>query len=293
LKRSFSVVALFVLACALVHAQDPVQLDPKTAAQHVLDHPQADYPPIAAAAHVYGTVVVTVTIDPTGHISSAQAVSGPPMLQQAAADAVARYTYTPFQIEGKLATVSTQISVNFGAHSQPHVPQGLGKFLQAMKTCQEQINKPAKPADQVKACGQAAQLADMLPDDAPMFDRVAAYVQYATALIHDGKAADALSVGNKAIAMARKPPESQWRLAAAYEVTGEASGVAGNLPAANQYLTQAEDCNTGELQLPISPLLKQHLSLVMKGLFQFHAQVLTAMGNQKEAALKLSQAAKL
>jgi TonB family protein len=293
----FSVAVLFLLACVLVKAQTPVQVDPKTASQHLLEHllehPQADYPPIAYAAHVYGTVVIAVTIDQTGHIWSARVVSGPAMLQQAALDAIERYTYTPFQADGKPVSVDSQISVNFGVNSQPHVPKGLGNFLQDLKSCEQQIDKPGKPADQVKTCGHAAQLADGLPDDAPFRDRITAYVQYATALIRDGKAADAVPVGNKAIAMSKQLPEILRGLCASYEVTGEASAVAGNLTAADEYLTQAEDCESSELQLSTTPPLKQHDSQVMKGLLQFHAKVLTAMGNHTAAEEKLNQAAKL
>jgi hypothetical protein len=182
--------------------------------------------------------------------------------------------------------------VNFGVNSQPHVPKGLGNFLQALKSCEQQINKPGKPADQVKTCGHAAQLADGFPDNAPVRDRITAYVQYASALIRDGKAADGVPVGNKAIAMS-KQPETLLTLCASYEVTGEASALSGNLKAADQYLSQAEECQSRELQLPTTPPLKQHDSQVMKGLLQFHAKVLTAMGNHKAAEEKVNQAAKL
>jgi hypothetical protein len=136
-------------------------------------------------------------------------------------------------------------------------------------------------------------LADKLPGDAPTFDPITAHVQYATALIRDGRAADAVVVGNKAIAMS-KQPETLLTLCASYEVTGEASAISGNLPEADQYLTQAEDCQSRKLQEPAAtPPLKQHDSQVMKSLLQFHAKVLTAMGKPTEATEKLNQAAKL
>jgi hypothetical protein len=70
MKRIFSVAVLFLFACALIHAQTPVQVDQKTQSEHLLNHPQADFPPIAYAAHVYGTVVIAVTIDGSHLVSS-------------------------------------------------------------------------------------------------------------------------------------------------------------------------------------------------------------------------------
>lgn len=293
MKRICSVVILFLLASILVRAQAPLQVDAKTLSEHILNHPQADFPPIAGAAHVYGTVVIAVTIDSTGRVSSMRLVSGPPMLQQAALDAVERYTYTPFQTDGKPVPVNSQVSVDFGANSQPHVAKGLGNFLQSLKSCEAQISKPGKPSDQAKTCSHAAQLADGLPDDAPLRERLIAYVQYATALIHNGNAADAVLVGNKAIEMSKQLADVFPALCATYEVTGEASAVAGNSAGADQYLTQAEECETRELQLPSNPSLKQHDSQVMKELLQFHAKVLATMGNHTAADEKLNQAAKL
>jgi TonB family protein len=292
MKRIFSVAVLSLLACSLVRAQAPVRLDSSMTPPHVLNHPQADFPPIAYAARAYGTVVIEVTIDQAGHVSSVRVVSGPPMLQQAALDAVRRYTFAPAMLHGKPLAVKMDIKIDFTVNSQPHVAEGWGKFQQALKKCQEQMKKPGTPSNQVDACGHAAQLADTLPDDAPTFQPITAYVQYATALIRDGNAADAVPVGNKAIAMS-KLPETLLTLCPSYEVTGEASALAGNLPAADQYLAQAEECESRELQLPTTLPLKQHDSQVMKALLQFHAKVLAAMGNHTAAEEKLNQAAKL
>jgi hypothetical protein len=39
MKRIFSVAVLFLFACALIHAQTPVQVDQKTQSEHLLNHP--------------------------------------------------------------------------------------------------------------------------------------------------------------------------------------------------------------------------------------------------------------
>lgn len=71
------------------------------------------YPPIAIASHTHGTVVVTATIDKSGRIVGAQAISGPPMLRGAAVDAVRMARYRPYLLNGEPTEVDTTISVNF------------------------------------------------------------------------------------------------------------------------------------------------------------------------------------
>jgi periplasmic protein TonB len=71
------------------------------------------YPPIARAAHVQGTVVVTATIDKQGRIVGAQVLSGPDMLRNAAIDAIRVARYKPYLLNDEPTDVITTISVNF------------------------------------------------------------------------------------------------------------------------------------------------------------------------------------
>ena len=71
------------------------------------------YPEIAKMARVSGTVVVTATIDKSGRIVGLQVLSGPAMLQKAAADAVRDARYRPYLLNGQPVEVTTTFSVNF------------------------------------------------------------------------------------------------------------------------------------------------------------------------------------
>ena len=71
------------------------------------------YPAIAKAAHVEGTVIVEAIISPAGRIESARVISGPPMLQRAAIDAIQAARYKPYRLNGEATTVETTITVNF------------------------------------------------------------------------------------------------------------------------------------------------------------------------------------
>ena len=72
-----------------------------------------EYPAIARTARVRGTVVIAAIISRTGAVENAQVVSGPPMLQPAALDAVRQARYRPFLLNGKPTDVQTTITIVF------------------------------------------------------------------------------------------------------------------------------------------------------------------------------------
>jgi periplasmic protein TonB len=71
------------------------------------------YPAIALEARVEGTIVLQATISKTGTIENLRVVSGPPMLQQAAIDAVKQWRYRPYVLDGQAVEVETTVNVVF------------------------------------------------------------------------------------------------------------------------------------------------------------------------------------
>ncbi|MCU1222972.1 MAG: TonB family protein [Edaphobacter sp.] len=71
------------------------------------------YPAIAKAAGVQGTVVVEAVISRSGSIESLHVASGPPMLQNAAVEAIRAARYQPYRLNGEPTAVETTITVNF------------------------------------------------------------------------------------------------------------------------------------------------------------------------------------
>jgi periplasmic protein TonB len=72
-----------------------------------------NYPPIAKAAHLEGTVVLTATISKAGRIENLRVVSGSAMFTQAAMDSVAQWVYRPYLLNGQPVEVETSVSVVF------------------------------------------------------------------------------------------------------------------------------------------------------------------------------------
>jgi len=74
---------------------------------------QPEYPALARAARVQGTVRLEAIIAKDGSVESLHVLSGPPLLISSAMQAVARWRYQPTLLNGAAVEVSTEIDVNF------------------------------------------------------------------------------------------------------------------------------------------------------------------------------------
>ena len=75
--------------------------------------PKPAYPPIARAARASGAVNVQVTVDESGNVLSAHAVSGHPLLQQSAVAAARQAKFRPTMLSGQPVKVTGVIVYNF------------------------------------------------------------------------------------------------------------------------------------------------------------------------------------
>ena len=94
-------------AAAQVHVGGDVQ------AAKLIFSPRPAYPPIAKATRTQGSVVIRAVISRDGNIGQLQLLSGPPLLVQAAMDAVRQWRYRPTSLNGEPVEVLTEITVNF------------------------------------------------------------------------------------------------------------------------------------------------------------------------------------
>ena len=78
-----------------------------------ISKPPPAYPPIAKAARASGTVTVQIVVDESGRVISASAVSGHPLLQQAAVAAARNARFSPTLLSGQPVKVSGVITYNF------------------------------------------------------------------------------------------------------------------------------------------------------------------------------------
>jgi periplasmic protein TonB len=78
-----------------------------------ISKPTPAYPAVAKAARASGTVVVQITVDESGKVISAAAVSGHPLLRQAAVQAAYGARFSPTLLSGQPVKVTGTITYNF------------------------------------------------------------------------------------------------------------------------------------------------------------------------------------
>lgn len=75
--------------------------------------PAPVYPSVAVVSKVSGMVMVRVLVDESGKVLSAKAISGAPLLREAAADAASQARFAPTVRGGEAVKVSGIVSYNF------------------------------------------------------------------------------------------------------------------------------------------------------------------------------------
>jgi len=78
-----------------------------------ISKPQPPYPAAAKAARAQGVVTVQVTVDETGSVTAARAVTGHPLLQAAAAAAAKQAKFSPTLLSGQPVKVTGLLTYNF------------------------------------------------------------------------------------------------------------------------------------------------------------------------------------
>jgi len=91
----------------------PLPISSRLMAGNLVVRTIPQYPAIPRAAHIQGIVILQATISKTGLIENLRVVSGPPMLRQAAIDAVQTWRYKPYLLNGDPVEVETTINVVF------------------------------------------------------------------------------------------------------------------------------------------------------------------------------------
>ena len=91
----------------------PVRISTAVVEGLLLQKTAPPYPAIARVTRTQGTVILEAIISRTGAIENLHVVSGPPMLRQAAMDAVKTWRYRPYLLDGQPIEVETTVDVVF------------------------------------------------------------------------------------------------------------------------------------------------------------------------------------
>jgi protein TonB len=91
----------------------PQRIGGDVAQANLISSPKPTYPPLARAARVTGVVLLQATISKQGTIEDLKVITGHPLLNDAAIEAVKQWRYKPQQLNGQPIEVITTITVNF------------------------------------------------------------------------------------------------------------------------------------------------------------------------------------
>ncbi len=97
----------------------PIRVGGNVQAARIIKKGPPVYPEEARAARISGTVRLHVIIDTDGGIKQMEVVSGHPLLQHAALDAVRQWQYQPTLLNGNPVEVDTTIDIIFTLNNPP------------------------------------------------------------------------------------------------------------------------------------------------------------------------------
>lgn len=91
----------------------PVRVSSGVAVGNIIRRVTPVYPLQARAHHIEGSVVLHAVIGKDGAIHNLSAISGPPLLQSSAMDAVRQWKFKPYLLNGEPVDIETDIVIGF------------------------------------------------------------------------------------------------------------------------------------------------------------------------------------
>jgi hypothetical protein len=164
------------------------------------------------------------------------------------------------------------------------------------QACIKAVSSNIDPAQQSAACKQAADIAQTFSHQERFIERRSSFVYASTAFRRNHQLKEALDYANKAVSVVEQGHDDGSGSNAAYGVRAQTEAQLGYLREASDDLTKAEEFERSAITKmggPTDDFVKHQYIPVLKGMLNFHAQVLSALGKPEEAEAKVTEAAKL
>lgn len=91
----------------------PVRVGGNVKPPKLIFGPEPEYPGLARQSHISGVVVIEAIIDEHGNVTGMRAISGHPLLIQAALSAVSKRKYEPTILDGEPTPIDLRVEVSF------------------------------------------------------------------------------------------------------------------------------------------------------------------------------------
>jgi TonB family protein len=291
-------LTLLLVTEAPVAGQSLTHVEAADARKHLAALVDPVYPAIAKAARVQGEVEIAIVIDSDGKVASEKVVGGPPMLRQAALDAIKKWQFKPFEIRGTATQVTTTLTVPFSLEKQKDGPtEGQEKAAQAWFPLSDKCRTALKEQDTQDALDHCKEALDtaLQAGDLTSSDQLAlldSHQSYEHALLSAGRLQDALTEEEKAVDVARahlKETDQEYAMPFYWRAIAEAR--LGQGEAASADFTVAEE--THRRAIAHLPEMKKIYGRYLASILKQHATLLDEMGKTEEAAKLRAEASSL
>ena len=100
-----------ILAPLALHAE--LRVPTGDAVRAAINHPSPEYSPVARQMKVTGHVEVEATVAADGTVEAVRVVTGNPLLTASAVNAVKRWKFTPFTVNGEAVKAVAALNFDF------------------------------------------------------------------------------------------------------------------------------------------------------------------------------------
>lgn len=289
----FRIPLVFLLLTALVTGEEkPAMVDPSRPSKNLVKRVEPTVPPLAKTMGLGGTVSAEIVIDTQGKVRSVKLISGHPMLAPAFIDAVRKWEYEPFLVDGKAVAVSTIVEWNVVAPGHSTVEEkALQDYYPAFDSCYK-LAREGRSVEAEKKCNEAVILADQLPQNR-VIERSSARTFLGHALFQQHRFAEALPLYEKAVEIRKNYEKSGSDADFASDNANLARDYAalGQLDKADEFYSNA--VTIFEAAIVSLPDMKANYSARLKQVFTEYSRLKMARGQQDEAAKLQERAAQL
>jgi TonB family protein len=275
----------FVLFSGLATVWAQVRLSPVEADKLIAEKTEPGYPTLAKQLKFQGTVTLDVSVSETGNVSSTKVIKGHPFVIAAAVEAVRKWKYQPFIVNGKATPFITTVDIAFSAGIPQDVHERQQKlaaqYFKQDDKCRE-LSKRETWKEAEKVCKAAVALAEGL-DDGRQLEKMGAYNNVGFVLFYQNRFSEALEYFSRAFDFARsRLGENDADLGYAYRNLAIANHSLKNLDKARELYGKAEKT----LQLAHATIgnddLKQRYLRGLKEVLKSHLLAAEQAGAQAE-----------
>ena len=101
------------IAPSMARPSAPVRVGGRIRPPKAIAQVRPNYPPLARQAHIQGQVQIDAILDEQGNVIDMKVVSGPPLLYQAALDALKKWKYEPTYLNDQPIAVEMIVTITF------------------------------------------------------------------------------------------------------------------------------------------------------------------------------------